>query len=222
MTRTVYAHLGLGLRHSHDPNDRRFLASVPPDLPPRLVRWRHGPILDQGQTSRCVEYAAKTMLMAEPYQHSSAVISRLLLDLYEQAQENDEWPGSDYDGTSTRGAMKALQQRSLVTNYWWIVSEPQLRRYVTSLSPVMCGFTWLTKMFTPDSQGILTCEGGEEGGHEVCCLWFDARRNLYQFQNSWGESWGKRGLFYMRPEDVALQFEHLSGEATVAPEVRLA
>jgi C1A family cysteine protease len=226
MSRTIFHKYGLGLKKSIDSNDRRFLVSVPPSMPERTRRWRRGPTLDQGGTSKCVEFAAKAMLMAEPYQHSVKVILDLLDRLYEDAQDNDEWDGHDYDGTSTRGAMKALQNRQLITNYWWITSEVMLRRYVRSISPVMCGFPWFASMFTPNAQGIVTVEGGEEGGHEVCCLWYDPTVSgepdgLYVFQNSWGEEWGQKGLFYMRPGDVRMLLEDLGGEATVAPEVKL-
>lgn len=228
MSRTVFRHLGLGRRKAVDPRDRRFLASalLPPDLPLRTTRWRRGVTLDQGDTSKCVEFAAKAVLMAQPYQHSMLVIERLLNGLYEEAKANDEWPGEDYDGTSTRGAMKALQNRHLISNYWWITSEATLRQYVRSISPAMCGFSWLTKMFEPNAQGIIEPIGGEEGGHEVCCLWYDDQVSgepdgLYVFQNSWGYSWGQRGLFYMRPGDVRMLLEDMGGEATVAPEVQV-
>lgn len=225
MIRTRFHKYGLGLKRSIDAGDLRFLASVPPDMPQRTRRWRRGPTLDQFHTTKCVEFAAKAMLMAEPYQHSVGTILKLLDRLYEEAQDNDEWDGHDYDGTSTRGAMKALQHRGLISQYWWIKTEATLRKYVRSISPVMCGFSWFTSMFEPDTHGVITCDGGEEGGHEVCCLWFDDTvvgypDGLYVFQNSWGEVWGKRGLFYMRPQDVRLQLEHLGGEATVAPEVK--
>lgn len=226
MSRTTFHKYGLGLKKSVDPNDLRFLASVPPSAPIRTTRWRRGPTLNQEETPKCVEFAAKAMIMAQPFGHTVATVLKMLDRLYEQAQDLDEWEGHNYDGTSTRGAMKALQQRGIIKNYWWIKTEAMLRQYVRSISPCMMGVSWLTKMFEPDSSGVVTCEGGEEGGHEICCLWFDDNvtgysDGLYVFQNSWGEEWGKRGLFYMRPQDVVLQLEHLGGECTVAPEVRL-
>lgn len=221
MSRTVFHRYGLGRKLAVDPNDGRFLASVPPDLPTRTTRWRRGPTLNQYETPKCVEFAAKATIMAQPFMHSVDVVLRLLDRLYEQAQDLDEWEGHDYEGTSTRGAMKALQQRGLITNYYWIKTEATLRKYVTSISPVMCGFSWLTSMFEPDSDGFVHCVGGEEGGHEICCLWYDPTPGYYVFQNSWGEEWGRRGLFFMYPEDVKLQLESLGGEACVAPEVKL-
>lgn len=57
------------------------------------------------------------------------------------------------------------------------------------------------------SDGVWTPSTSEQvlGGHEVCCIGFDDRVNggSFEVRNSWGESWGQSGNFWMRYQDAA-------------------
>jgi C1A family cysteine protease len=43
---------------------------------------------------------------------------------------------------------------------------------------------------------------GQQGGHEVLCLGYDFPKQLALMQNSWGDSWGQRGYFWMPLEVI--------------------
>jgi C1A family cysteine protease len=68
--------------------------------------------------------------------------------------------------------------------------------------PVAIGFT-IYESFESDAlaqTGIMTVPGAGEkvlGGHEVLCLGYDQTKQLALIQNSWGDSWGQKGYFWM-------------------------
>jgi C1A family cysteine protease len=43
----------------------------------------------------------------------------------------------------------------------------------------------------------------QQGGHEVLCLGYDLPRQLALIQNSWGNSWGQLGYFWMPLATIA-------------------
>lgn len=48
--------------------------------------------------------------------------------------------------------------------------------------------------------GMMPMPGPNEimvGGHAVLCIGYDNARKVFIVQNSWGDSWGDRGFFYM-------------------------
>ena len=56
----------------------------------------------------------------------------------------------------------------------------------------------------------------QQGGHEVLCLGYDQTKQLALIQNSWGNSWGQRGYFWMPFEvigspDTDLWMVHTGG-----------
>ena len=69
------------------------------------------------------------------------------------------------------------------------------------------GFTVYQSFEDIGSDGIWTPNKAENvlGGHEVCCIGYDDRVNggSFEVRNSWGESWGDSGNFWMRYVDAA-------------------
>lgn len=175
-------------------------------------------VLDQGDTPHCVGFAWAGFLEAAPFAHA------LTADdghrFYALAQQHDEWPGTDYDGTSTRGGAKALASLGLIAGeYVWAQSEEDVWRFVLGRGPVVTGSVWLTGMFTPDAKGYLKLTGGEEGGHDWLILGASATRKAYRMQNSWGAGWGDNGRAWIKREDYRALLETLGGDACSAVEV---
>jgi C1A family cysteine protease len=74
--------------------------------------------------------------------------------------------------------------------------------------PVLVGFVVFESfMMQPVADtGIMPIpKPGEEqqGGHEVLCLGYDYPNQLALIQNSWGDSWGQRGYFWMPFEVIS-------------------
>lgn len=178
-------------------------------------------VLDQGQTPHCVGFAWAGFLEAAPYMHQlqNSDGDRF----YALAQEHDEWPGTDYDGSSTRGGAKALQSLGLITGeYVWAQAEEDVWRFVLGKGPVTTGTVWLTGFMEPDSEGYVSLTGGEEGGHDWLIIGASAKRQSYRCQNSWGTSYGQNGRFWVRREDYKALLEELGGDACSATEVKAA
>src|SRR5678809_1811678 len=92
---------------------------MPKKLVPSSVRrrmWFAGEVLDQGDTPQCVGYAGWGWLAGGPVVNKPPFSPT---DLYHWAQDNDEWPGSDYEGSSTLGLMKALKSKGYIADYVW-------------------------------------------------------------------------------------------------------
>src|SRR5215207_9647176 len=73
-------------------------------------------VLHQGNTPQCVGYSAKRWLLASPLPNTKGPTAT---ELYHGAQDNDEWPGTDYPGSSVRGVFRFLQQEGNVGEYGW-------------------------------------------------------------------------------------------------------
>lgn len=68
--------------------------------------------------------------------------------------------------------------------------------------PVSVGFTVYQSFESAQvaDTGIMPIPSDKEvilGGHEVLCLGYDADKRLAKIQNSWGNSWGQHGFFWM-------------------------
>lgn len=188
---------------------------------PASKMWtsRQSFVRDQGQTPHCVGFAWTAFLEAAPFCHQ--LTDDFAHQLYHDAQENDEWPGTDYDGSSTRGGAKALQVRGTITGtYVWGQKESDVWDFVRGRGPVVTGTTWLTGMFDPDSKGYLKLTGGEEGGHDWCIIGASDSRQAYRMVNSWSASWGQNGRAWIRREDYKELLEKLGGDCCSAVEIK--
>lgn len=199
-----------------DPRSRQFAAVgsvVHSSALPRTKTWRTFPrAWDQGYTSECTCYAAKRLLNSGPIRASIDPDVRLNLsttELYNYAQSIDEWPGTDYDGTSVLAAAKSVQKRGLVPGYNWCFGLDDVLRTVSWYAPVEIGVSWYESMFDPDSAGRLTVDtnSGLAGGHAVAIIGVNTSNKTVVISNSWGTSWGDRGRCYMKWDDLGLLLE---------------
>jgi hypothetical protein len=184
----------------------------------RLWQSKRGYVLDQGQTPHCVGFAWAGFLEAAPFMHqlTNADGDRF----YALAQTLDEWPGTDYDGTSTRGGAKALQSLGLITGeYVWAQTESEVWDFVLGRGPVVTGTVFVTGFMEADRNGYLNLTGGEEGGHDWCIIGASEKRSAYRMVNSWGTSWSDGGRAWVRREDYRALLETMGGDCCSAIEV---
>lgn len=210
---------GLGRLPEFDERSRMFRAVGPlaAELPLRTKAWRRGGAYDQGPTPQCVAYTGKGILNTAPLSGLVPYTTRSRYstnEFYAGAQENDEWPGSNYDGTSALGLGKYLLSRGLINSYRWCFGLTEVLQALSYEGPVGIGVWWHDAMFEVDGMGYIHPEGGLAGGHEVELIGIDVTRRKVIGMNSWGEGWGINGRFYLRWDDLGTLLAN-DGDAVV-------
>lgn len=211
---------GLGRRPAPDIRDRNFplraLLAPPEELVvPEFKHWVPGPVLDQGSKPHCVGFAWKQWLQATPVRTKTGPAPA---DIYYAAQLIDEWPGTNYDGTSVRAGAKILEQEGRFVEYRWADDLDTLRLWVLTRGPVVLGTDWYISMFDPDKHGYVKLEGSVVGGHAYLCIGYSSYRQAYRCINSWGKGWGQWGRFWVAEADMNMLLSN-QGEACAAIEV---
>ena len=178
-----------------------YIPVNPPPPPPKNVAvvWSDPEaVLDQGNTPHCVGFGGAQWGNTLPIDdHYTADDGHAI---YYECKVIDGEPKQE-DGSDVRSLAKALQNRALLTS-----------------GPVVVGTDWMNDMFNPDKDGFVKPTGGVAGGH--CYLWqgYDPTSKVLSFLNSWGDSWGVKGSFYMHQTDFEQLFAD-QGEAMAAVEV---
>jgi hypothetical protein len=199
---------------------RRLLSHpVPPK--PRSYTWSVGEgavaaypttqlVLDQGQEGACVgfsfahEYAAKPQIVKDVDKWTAHSI-------YRWAQDNDEWPGSDYSGTSVLAGAKAGVDRGVYKSYAWSHSAAELAVVVSRKGPVVLGIDWYRGMYDT-MNGYIEVAGDIVGGHAILCRGYSTNRHAFLLHNSWGWDWGVNGTAWLRESDLQILLNQ-GGEA---------
>ncbi len=222
---------GLGRLYLEDPRDLNYqvpmlLAMEPsPESLPATKYYVSGPVLNQGQTSQCVEYSWNGYLMASPIRNKRITPPGTL---YCEAQSLDPWEGDcsnpKYDGSSVRAGAQALQNRGLIQNYYWATTASDIAAWILQgKGPVVLGTRWFNSMAHTDDKGVLHVDpkSGLAGGHAYLCIGYNSRTRMFRFVNSWGTEWGQRGRFWMSFDDVETLLR-MQGEACTSVELKLA
>jgi len=211
-------HLG-GRIYKPDPRDRRYRMRAVTRMPRATgATWDIGPTLDQGSTPQCVAYSIAHWLACTP---TTTIVETPAYEqaLYDRAQQLDEWPGTDYDGTSVRAGFKVLREQGRLGSYVWAENEQEIWDFVAGTGPVVMGTSWYDGMFAVDAAGFLRLTGQVVGGH--AWLLYGNTPEHYLMQNSWGP-WGidGSGTAKILRADLA-RLLHEEGEAGAGVEVVL-
>ena len=83
-----------------------------------------------------------------------------------------------------------------------VQSLEQLKQCLIEGFPIVFGFNVYSSFETQevaDTGDMPMPKEGEEllGGHAVCAVGFDDNKRVFIVRNSWGDSWGDKGYFYM-------------------------
>lgn len=224
-------HKGLGRKAAPDPRDRQFLLA---DILPTTAftswkywydsSWRG----DQGVTPQCVAYAWSHFYTGSPLAH--AIPFEDPSALYAQAQANDEWPGSDYDGTSVRGGAKAvLLDGRIADAYAWAFDVQTMANTIGTHGPVVVGTNWYDSMFEPrrakDALGdyhmtlVIDPDSPLAGGHAWLVNGVNVPRRTFRMLNSWGLGWGVHGRATVGFDTMERLLDE-QGEACMALEIK--
>lgn len=208
---------GLGRRQARDRRDGNFLmmAAVPPPAAVVLPRWRYwyqsAYWLDQGGLPHCVGYSWAHCHVNGPHARLLPEEEAWASRVYHLAQQHDEWPGEDYDGTSVRGGAKAMTTLGVLSAYTWAWDLATVVRAVALVGPVVVGTTWYAGMDAP-VQGVMRDSGSALGGHAYLLNGVSVQRGYFRVKNSWGRGWASRGNAWL-PFDVFARLLAEDGEA---------
>ena len=180
--------------------------------------WRLGdPHLDQGEDGACVGFGWSHELAAAPIR-VAGIDNRTAFGLYKQAQQIDEWPGDDYEGTSVLAGAKVVKRNGYMPEYRWAFGLDDVLDTLSQYGPVVLGTNWYEGMFDPDASGYIRPTGDVSGGHCYLARGIAVARGHVRIRNSWGEGWGLDGDARIRWADLRKLLEE-DGEACV-PVVR--
>jgi hypothetical protein len=151
--------------------------------------------------------------------------------VYRWCQENDSFPGTDYDGTDVRAFMEWGRARGIIGSYVWGFDNIAIINHVAEIGPVQMGTDWTEAMFEPDAKGFIRVAPDGQytvaGGHAWLIVGFDRKKKCpdgtvgaYEMQNSWGRGWGKNGRAYLSFADNSILLRN-QGEAAVAVEKQM-
>jgi papain like protease len=178
-------------------DDKSKLFSVGPKLreaaPSTATRktWPLNLRLNQGQTPKCVGNAFAHEYAAGPDTHR--VNQDFASEWYRQAQDRDQWAGSDYEGSSTLGGCKAGVDCHNVKEYLWCFTLQEVIDTILHFGPVITGTNWYRGMFRPSDSGFIVPTGQMDGGHEYILRGVNVTREFFLMTNSWGRFWGRNG-----------------------------
>lgn len=191
------------------------------DIPLVAKRWKLPECLDQGTEGACVGFGWTHELLAEPVR----VIGVDPFAVYHRAQQIDEWPGENYEGTSVLAGAKAIQEFGHLQEYRWAFTVDDILATLVAHGPVVVGVNWHKGMANPDELGYIRATGPILGGHCVCLRGITLNKSgtsakwAVLGRNSWGRAWGQRGDFKL-PSDDLEKLLVAGGEACV-PVVRI-
>lgn len=175
------------------PDSRDMLYSMPllmgtaPIQRPDVVRWKPGPILDQGSEGSCSGQAVKQLLQSEPFQQLDGPSA---LDIYFDARKIDEFPDT-IEGTSVRAALQVVKSLGLIQSFHWAPNLESVLDWLHRAGPVDAGTDWFSYQTLLDYQ--VTFQGRAVGGHSYLLTGYDIPARRLFMVNSWGTSYGYRG-----------------------------
>lgn len=211
---------------------RRMLDAVtfmmPRGIPPGTRYYHPGPILNQGETGTCVLHGVVSFIEGAPIMSKPSGPGDLdPFLLYDEAAANDEFSDNDHDvkrqfGTSVRAGIETQRRRGRIANYYWAETvEDSIQWHLANLGTAVIGLLWKAGMMRVNDAGFVEGTGPVEGGHCFKTTGYSHVRDAFRGQQSWGEGWGQRGLFWMPAAELRSQLADGSAEICLPTEIKL-
>lgn len=185
----------------------------------KSVLWtRRSPIFDQGDLGSCTGNAASGIVATDSKWRNGRTdcTEPDAVTIYSLATRLDPYKGfyppvdTGSDGLSV---MKVLQKQGYVKAYNHAFSFNALCTALQT-TPVIAGIRWLEGCYDPDSSGLVSYSGDEEGGHEFVVRGLDVANKLVICDNSWGAGWGLEGSFHFTWDDFSKALKN-DGDVTI-------
>lgn len=164
--------------------------------------WKRDTWLDQGREGACTGFAGGHAMATTPRRHKPQITDADGRSFYKGAQDNDEWPGNNYEGSSVTGLMKYLKSIGLVKRYWWCTTLEEIVHAVGFIGPVVIGVNWYSGMWNTDAAGLIHKAGSRVGGHALVIGGVDVVNRRFLLFNSWGKDWGVNGGAWISFDDM--------------------
>jgi len=190
-----------GRLKSFDERSRNFpIRSKVMGLEPKSIYWNCSKVIDQGSDPYCVGFGWAHELIAVPVPVTS-IDYDYAVKIYHGAQENDEWPGTDYQGSSVLGGWKYCRSLGWYDSVAWAFSMSDWI-LSTQVGPSVIGVSWMTGMMSTDSNGFIHTTGMNEGGHCILMNGYNLEGHYFTLHNSWGKDWGINGECKISEDDM--------------------
>lgn len=207
---------GLGRRIQVDDRNRNYpvRSLIRGTPPPRSYTWSCPIVLDQLQEGACVGFAFSHEAAARPVKVPN-VSNAMARGLYKRAQDLDDYPGNNYEGTSILAGAKAAVERGWYTGYYWAYSLEYVILALGYKGPVVLGINWYEGMAETDRNGFVQVTGRILGGHAILATAVSLKKKAVKLHNSWGkDDWGINGEGWISFDDLD-RLLHEEGEACV-------
>lgn len=190
---------------------RKQLWTIPNSLP-----------LDQGSEGACVGFGWSAELAVDPITFN--VSKNFALNVYNGARAIDQAEGNYWpEGASVLAGAKYAKRQGWISEYRWAFGIDDVIDALVSKGPVVLGVNWYDGMYATESDGRVRINGPLVGGHCILATgyWPDHPvwgGNWIQWMNSWGRTYGKMGVGWIRDIDLQRLLEE-NGEACVAMDI---
>lgn len=168
---------------------------------PRSYTWKCPIVLDQGNNPACTGFAVSHEAAARPVA-LKGINNATGIEMYHLAQDNDEFSGNDYAGSTVNGAMKAGRIKGWYTEWRWAKSVEDLAIAVSYFGPAVAGTVWTMGMMEPDEDNYIHFAGPSQGGHAYLINGYSVKRKAFKVHNSWGAGWGLNGEVWIAENDI--------------------
>lgn len=208
----------LGCRR--EPPDYRDLAMIAPppeyDLP-KEVNWTSQltEIRDQGKEGTCVGFAGTALKEFQEWKQYGKKIDLAERWIYEFAKVEDEFPGTDYEGTTIRGLMKALAKHGICLEKSWpyIAGEKGEPNEGAALEAFPYRIKKYRSLMIPEKNGTLIKRGLHETGPVVAGVavhpsWFDVKEDGIIKPSSSQNILGYHAILLVAYDDEYLKFKN--------------
>jgi hypothetical protein len=216
----------LGRVVSHDNRSLGFAFDTSGLSIVNITHKRHIDILNQGQIGSCTGNAGIGDIATTPLFEKLPIPLKYSLDesgalkLYEDAQVIDgvlPYPANDF-GSSGLSIAKVLKNAGIISGYQHTFTLQDALK-AGSQYPFITGINWYSGMYYPDADGRVHITGSIVGGHEIQMYRIDADNGRIWFHNSWGNTWGVNGDFYLTWADYATLLSQYGDTTLLFPDI---
>jgi len=195
------------------------------ELEPRSYSWFTPFHLNQGNQGACVphgdvhealarpvpvdfrmlplpQWASRAQFAQSRHGTNQEVAQQFAFDAYDWCRDNDEWPGHDYEGTSSAAGAKMMVNAGLITEYRWAETVKDFMTAISRHGPGCFAVDWYTGMMEPDSDGFIHPTGQVEGGHQIMCSAIAMKKFKGKPALGLWQSWGEAPIWWIYAEEM--------------------